>query len=179
MNYAIESAQPWHIGQILRRIRKNHLTAINATLGRNAHVELKTMFEASASFRRVAIVDGRLLAMWGVTGSLLNHGGHVWLILTQEATQYPLAIIKEAKRQIQEMMITRDELATTVLDSDFDACNFAAFLGFHVHHNSDVGDRAYTRLTRYRLVNLLTQEGPWRVPIGRLGQGKASMMGYH
>ena len=66
---------------------------------------------------------------------LLSSGGFIWLALSQEALRYPVAIIKEARRQLAEIMTTRSEVATTLIAHDDVAIRFARFLGFHGDFN--------------------------------------------
>jgi len=126
--FSIIEARPWHCGSICRRLRLDHQKAI-AKFGINSHMELRARFDASA-FRRAWFIDGRLAALGGVTGSALSATGFVWLCLTEDAIKYPLATIKETKRQLAEIMVVKRTLVTAILDGDEISKKFAIFMGF-------------------------------------------------
>jgi hypothetical protein len=68
--FQVIEAKEHHCGQIVRRLRAEHARAI-AGFGVHAHREIRTNFDASA-FRRAWLIDGRLAALFGVTGALLG-----------------------------------------------------------------------------------------------------------
>jgi hypothetical protein len=74
-------------------------------------------------------------------------------------------IIKEARRQLTEIMSVKRELATTLLHDDAAARRLAVFMGFHVSHNGD-GAPAGTRDQRRRLNDMLERDGRHRIDMG-------------
>ena len=109
------------------------------------------------------MIDGRLGGLGGVTGPAASAFGMVWLALSIEATRYPLAIIKEARRQLEEIMVVKRSLATLILDGDEASMRFAVFLGFHAE-NEPVESRAGRRTSYWRL----SDDDPYnRLQIGR------------
>lgn len=128
--FEIIEARAHHCGQIIRSLRDDHRACIDQ-LGQDAHRALRTCFDAS-SFRRAWLVDGRLSAVWGVSGSMISPEGYGWLALTNAATSHPIAVIREARRQIDEIMIVKRRLVTTVIGNDKAARRFAAAIGFVV-----------------------------------------------
>lgn len=135
----IKEAMPWHCGQALRLIRKGHAEALTK-LGTANHAELKQIFDQSI-IRRVCYADGKMAALWGVTGSLLSNMGYVWLVLTEVATRYPIECMRVTRHELDRIMETQLELATTVLGSDPAALRFALALGFHVDDHELEKDR--------------------------------------
>lgn len=121
-------AKPYHVGRILRRLRTEHRVAMTG-LSNNLHREFAQIFNTS-SFRRAWLVDGELMAVGGVTGTLLSGEGYIWLAMADQAKHYPVAIIKEARHQLALLMATRQEVSTTILCNDKTAQRFARFLGF-------------------------------------------------
>jgi hypothetical protein len=172
-HFAIIEARAHFCGQMSRALRLEHQKAI-ATTGRDTHRELRAVFDAS-SFTRAWLIDGKLAAIGGVTGPILSPTGYVWLALTEQATRHPVALVKEAMRQLHEIMITKREVATTILGGDNAAKRLAIFLGFHVHHDG-IGDRAFSREARRRLSEFVETKQDARVPVGR---SYAIAMGYH
>lgn len=172
--FQIIPARPWHCGQMCRLLRSAHREAVTA-IGVDAHRELRDRFEASA-FRRAWLVDGKLGALGGVMGSPLATAGFIWLALAEDARKYPLAIVKEARRQLDLIMVTKRELATTVLQDDEPAMRLAVFLGFHVDHSPE-GGPAVSRQGRRRLVNYIDRYPDCRLQAAN--GGTVIAMGYH
>lgn len=169
------TAEPWHCGRMCRLLRHGHLRAVMALGGgMNMHKELRGLYDRS-SYRQAWLIDGELAALGGVEGSLISPYGFVWLTLTEQATKYPKAIVRESRRQLNEIMRLKMELATTVLGGDEAAMRLAVFLGFHVAHEGE-GAPAETRWGRLRLKRHLEREPEIRIPAG---SGWAVMMGYH
>lgn len=126
-SFRIIDAKPWHCGQMARLLRSEHAQAI-AMIGIDSHKELREKF-AQSSFRRAWLIDGDLAGLGGVTGDALSAAGFVWLALSNKAMKYPIAIVKEAREQLDEIMEVKRELVTTIIDGDESSKRFAAFLG--------------------------------------------------
>lgn len=137
MRFEIIEGRPWHCGQIARTMRREHREAV-ACLGIDSHREISQRFEVSA-FRRAWLIDGKLAALGGITGSAISGTGFLWLALSESATRYPVAIIKEARRQLDEILTVKNEIVTTILDMDEPARRMAIFLGFHGKDRLTVG----------------------------------------
>lgn len=172
-DFTIIEAKPWHCGQMARALRAEHREVI-ARIGIDCHKELRTRFNAS-SFRRAWLIDGQLAALGGVMGTKLAATGFIWLALAGIASRYPIAVTKEARRQIDEIMNTKREVATTILSGDLAARRFAIFLGFHVSHEG-LGVPAHARIERRRLSEFVENDVDSRIPIAG---GYATVMGYH
>jgi len=134
--FRVIEAREHHCGAIVRRLREGQRTALIG-LGVNPHREIRTNFDTSA-FRRAWMVDGRLGALFGVTGPLLAARGYCWLAMSHEGTKYPVEIVKETRRQFGAIMQTKRELYTTLLPEDGAALRFADFLGFEQAHTAPV-----------------------------------------
>ena len=126
--FCLEPGKPYHCGKIIRRLRIDHNDAF-MKLGLNAHKQLRACFDDSY-FCRAWIIDGRLAGLGGVTGSLLSPVGYIWLALSEEATHYPVKVMREARAQISEIMQVKRSLITTVLKNDEPSVRFATRLGF-------------------------------------------------
>lgn len=84
----------------------------------------------ASSFARAWLIDGELAGLGGVVGQTLSSSGYVWLALSENAKKYPIAVIKEARRQIAGLMETKTRLTAKLLPNDRDARKFALLLGF-------------------------------------------------
>ena len=156
-----------------RLLRTEHHHAI-LRAGANVHRELRQCFEDS-SFRRAWLIDGHLAALGGVRAPSMCAHGYVWLALTNQAARHPVAVVREAKRQLASIMVTKRELATTLIDGDDAARRFAVFLGFHVAHDG-VGSPAISRAGRRTLLENLNSYEDRRV---RVGNSFVTAVGYH
>lgn len=161
--FQIIPAKPWHCGAMVRRLRIEHRIAV-ARLGLNSHQELFDRFGQS-TVRRALLIDGRIEALGGVTGSALSGEGYVWLALSARAARYPLALMHRVREQLDLVMQTRSVLVTTVLDGDEAAKRFAVFLGF-VPAGDEAAQPAASRAGRRVLAARLERDPDTRVAIG-------------
>lgn len=159
--FEIKEAKAYHAGQMMRLLRVEHYRAV-AQLGVNGHKELRDRFDSSA-FRRIWTIDGRLGALGGVTGSLLDPSGYVWLAMSWDAARYPMQIVREARKQLASLSIVKRNLATTILDGDETALRFAVFLGFRP---ATSGAPAQSKEGRKHLIREATHDPDLRIPIG-------------
>jgi hypothetical protein len=134
--FGVTEAKIWHCGQIIRRLREEHRHAA-AWIGLNSHREIRGRFEASI-FRRSYFIDGHLIGIGGVEGPQLSTDGLVWLALTSEAAEHPIAVAREARRQLAEIMILKRTLSTTLIPTDKTALRFALRLGFELEHTTPI-----------------------------------------
>ena len=171
-DFTIIEAKPHHCGQMARMLRHEHAQAV-AMLGMDSHRELRARFDAS-SFRRAWLADDRLAALGGVTGPILSSMGYVWLAFSESATRYPLAIIKEARRQLAQIATVKRSLATSILDGDETSKRFAVFLGF-VPLDQESNHPAISRYGRRELVSRCERNAEARIAVGK---GFAVAMGY-
>lgn len=169
MTWEVVEAERADVGRVFRRLRDGHRQCLMG-IGmdrRHALREFRKVFDESA-FRRAWLHDGEVVAVGGVTGSLLSPHGFVWLALSQDVIRFPLEIIRESRRQLGEIMKTKTELATTILANDAVALRFCAFLGFHSNHDAE------GRTWRQQLREF--QEKTPRIPVEK---GFAIAVGFH
>jgi hypothetical protein len=162
-DFTIIEAKPYHCGQMVRLLRHEHQQVI-ARIGANSHRELRAHFDNS-SFRRTWLIDGKLGALGGVTGGKLSSGGLVWLAVAHNAMKYPLAMVREARRQLDEIMTVKRDLVTTILEGDEASKRFAIFLGF-VPLGSEWVNRAESRFGRRDVAHKFDSMSESRIKIG-------------
>src|ERR1700678_2700270 len=124
--FTVIPARANHCGQMCRMLRLEHRLAM-ARVNMDMHRELRRCFDASA-FRRAWLIDGTLAGLGGIMGNVLSPYGFGWLALTEEARRSPTAVSKEARRQLDEIMSLKHELATTIIAGDESAKRLAIFL---------------------------------------------------
>lgn len=127
-NSKIISAQPWHCGQMIRKLRERHRESVIG-LGLDPHREIRWAYDNSAE-AYAWIANRELVGLGGVVGTLAASSGKIWLALSESATRHPVAVAREAVRQIDRFMKTRDELVTTLLKDDAKSIKFAYCIGF-------------------------------------------------
>jgi len=125
--YSIVDAKLWHCGAMSRKLCAGRWLAYKAA-GIDAKAQLRGLWAASI-VRRSCLIDGRLVAIWGLTGTILARTGHVWLVIAPEAAEHPRELVREVRAQIAEFSRDRT-LRATVAMQDGTALRFARFLGF-------------------------------------------------
>ena len=90
----------------------------------------------------------------------------VWLAVSRHARKYPLEMIKEARRQIAEIMRVKRLLVCTILDGDLASERFAIFLGFVPKKDDEFLNPAETRYGRRDMARQLREIDEARVPLG-------------
>jgi hypothetical protein len=171
--FEIIPAKPWHCGIAARNARAEHRAAVKA-LGLDLHRELSARF-ADTLEPKAWMIDGKLAALGGVMCTALCPGGYVWLTITEEATKHPLALVREARRQLELAMALQSELATVLIPEDKAALRLAVYLGFHVK-DEGLGSVAHDRAGRIALRRYLEAAAELRIP---MGSGGAIPVGYH
>jgi hypothetical protein len=151
---------------MVRILRREHQKAV-AMIGFNSHRELREHFDQSI-FRRAWLIDGKLAALGGVTGSEIAAHGLVWLAFSETATRYPIAIIKEARRQIDILAETKRLLICTLVEGDEAAERLAIFLGFVPVVEGEYIESASSRFGRMEVRRMLREKPPMRYGDGHI-----------
>jgi hypothetical protein len=115
------------IAQSMRREQERALL----TCGFDPLTEIIRAFEESLE-PKAAFIDGSLAALFGVASPSLSPIGELWFILTERAMCCPLAVVKEARRQIDIAHRRYPQLITTLPPGDDRARAFAERLGFRI-----------------------------------------------
>ena len=153
MKIDIVDGERFHCGQIARTLRaEHHLLLLRKNV--NVHRELRKKFDASY-YRRSAFIDGYLAAVWGVEGSPLSFTGQLWLALSQYALRYPLAVLRQAKVEIEHVSRLQREIVTTVQPEDEAAHRLVVWLGFETADGFG-GGPAHTRSRRNNLLRYMS-----------------------
>jgi hypothetical protein len=161
--FQVIPARAHHCGMMARRLRVDHFLAM-ARAGLDPHHELRDRFYDSL-FCRSWLIDGQIEAMGGVSGPNVAAIGYVWLALSEKAMAYPLAVVREAQRQLDDLMVTKRQLVTMLLNGDDTARRFAVFLGF-VPSSGEPGMTGYTRAGRRHVAKFLADMPDIRIPMG-------------
>lgn len=100
-----------------------------AVAGLTPRRAIRNLFNAS-SYRRAAIIGGRPVALWGLTGTLLDDEGEAWLVLSDKGRALPASVCRVAMREIGMMVQGKRQIRSSIFCRDARALKFARFLGF-------------------------------------------------
>lgn len=167
--YSVVQASIGHIKPMAAQMR----TAACVTLqgfGFRPREALRRAY-VSSRYCRTAVIDGRPVAMWGITGPLLSDGAYVWLVLSDRIASMPVAVVREARAELARFMTNYRELAITVLPDDEAAIRFALYLGFHDREEPDG-----SLLPRKALLREIMTNPKHRIPVG---DSYVIALGYH
>jgi len=126
--YQIIEARHEHVWKLARRLREED--RVFAAAAGFAPRDLLFRMWRDSPYRRAAIIDGRVAALWGCYGTLLSPTAEAWLMTGPEVERLPIASIKEARRELATMLENKVELLTAVEARSQRAIGFARILGF-------------------------------------------------
>jgi hypothetical protein len=129
ISFSVKEGRRWHCGALVRKLRPEQ-KAVAVKLGADAHRNLWEAYRRSGITRAWVSSEGRVLGLMGVLGPMLATDGMVWLALSEEATRYPIQIIKEAKKLLGWIMLFKHRLYADPFVADETSVRFAKRLGF-------------------------------------------------
>lgn len=143
----VVEAKPQHCGQMVHSLRAEH-RALMVRMGVRTHHEIRDRF-AGSSLRKAMFIDGELIALGGLDAPMMSGHAYIWLALTDAAKSHVVSVVREAERQIDELLLVRQTLASLVFAADKRSVDFARFLGFLRQEETVInGEVAYTMVTR-------------------------------
>lgn len=122
------------------RMRQQDRAEARAAFGRDAKYALRASYLSSA-YRRVGVVFGRVICMWGVGATEQDDVGQIWCAGSPELTLYKLRFAREAQRELEAMLTQYRRLQNWVWEWNKDAVKFLKWLGFTVERPSPRGRR--------------------------------------
>jgi hypothetical protein len=96
-------------------------------------------------FAKTAISDGSVIAMWGIGGPLIGDEGNPWFLTAPEVERFPVAIVREARYAVRDMLSLRSSLWNYVLADYAQAVKFLGILGFTVDPPAVIAGDTYRR----------------------------------
>lgn len=117
-----------HLASMAPRLRESDYRAM-ATTDKDPLLLMLAIFHLSV-FSRVAMEDGKPLAVWGVFGSALSGIGEPWLFATPEAYRWWRTLARIAKTEMAEARLVFSSLQGIVHAEDERAQRFVSWLGF-------------------------------------------------
>lgn len=151
-----------HCGRLARILRHEHIAAsMGVGVGVSVHRQIRQSFAASYMVRGWTI-DGEINALAGVMGAHLSPYAFLWMGISQRFTRYPKYVVKEARAMMDELMLTKLELRSSITGDDQAALRFAVHVGFHV----DDGAPASSRFGRDLMLRRIRENPDFRERIG-------------
>jgi hypothetical protein len=142
-SYQIVEPKPVHAGMLALRMRPEDRAELINFGFCDVRRTLRRLMLLS-TYCRSALIDGEMAAMWGVSGSFMGYSGKAWLFTGQSVEKLPLAFFREARREVNEMLVGRSELVSQVLFSYERSIRFFRMLGFEIENPLPIGvDGAY------------------------------------
>lgn len=126
--YQVVEARWHHCGALARKIRNGHwLSYVEA--GLDIRALLHELWGASYH-RKSWLRDGRIIAMGGLTGTMLSRSARIWFAVAPEAEKQRFAFLRMVLSNLDEVSREKRELLTTVATNDATGRRFAEWLGF-------------------------------------------------
>jgi len=126
--YEIVAGSVLHVKPLVRSMRPASYAATQA-YGYEPRQALRRVMQQS-HYCRTALIKGRPVAMWGASGPLLADRANVWLVISDDLRHMPIAIMREARRELALVASRYEELSATLLPGDATSVRFAIRLGF-------------------------------------------------
>lgn len=99
------------------------------SLGADPRQALRLCFR-NGIMRKTAFVQDEIAAMWGLCGVALGDIGEPYLVTTPAVERVPIAMLKEGRKSVAEMLTLKTVLVGHVAASYGRACRFLELLGF-------------------------------------------------
>lgn len=114
-------------------------------MGLKAHRALWRSWKDS-SFRKAALVDGQVVAIWGVVGSFMGLRGRLWMVTGKKAREvspiYSALLYRAEVRKMLEIF----PLLENYVDNDYErAVKMLEFGGFKFDDPIAVGEKLFRR----------------------------------
>lgn len=126
--YSITDAKWHHCGALSKKIVHGHWQAYREA-GIDVRGQLRQIWGESFH-RKTWLVDGRIVAMGGLKGTILSRSAEIWLAVAPEVETKRFAFLRMALANLDEVSREKRELRTTIAEHDGTALRFAKWLGF-------------------------------------------------
>jgi hypothetical protein len=130
VDYLIREAEFGDIGKLCGTLRYDDLMEITC-FGVRPFVVIRKCFKQS-HYRKTALVEGRLAAMWGLGGVMLGGKGEPWLLTAPAIERAPLAFVREARVEVARLCDMSRHLEGYCAASYVKAHRLLRILGFNL-----------------------------------------------
>ncbi len=140
MNIEILPCKLSHMRELANNMRSGDAAEVAVT-GLPCRHLLVALWKNSV-YRRVALIDGKVAAAWGCSSHLLVSEGEPWLFTTPVVERAPIRFLRQARREVAEMLRGHQSLVSSVASDYTKAIKFLELLGFSVGAEHKVGPSA-------------------------------------
>lgn len=119
-----------HIYELARNLREGDRMEC-AALGYSPQEIIRKSFY-TAMIRKTVLIDGKIGASWGLSGTLLGAIGHPWLLTTREVEKHYFKMVSLYADQVQEMLAVYPKLENVCLASYTKSLRLLKIVGFTV-----------------------------------------------
>ena len=137
IDYIVLPAEISDIYAVARHLRDGDRLEVTS-LGLDPATALRKSFK-HAVWRRVAVINGEIAAVFGMGGNMLSNVGYPWLLTTPAVEKLPVSFVKEGRKQAMEMLSMRRRLEGHVAADYRQACRFLEALGFTLGEPEEIG----------------------------------------
>lgn len=125
----IEDIHPWHLRELAQDLRRGDLNEITCAGLR----PLQALWRAyrNSVYSRAGLVDGKVAAAWGVTGTIISPSASLWLLTGSACSDIPLSFVKIGRAELLKMLEFYHQLEGLVHPEYHQAIKFLRLLGFH------------------------------------------------
>lgn len=116
-------------------------------MGFAPEVSLKYSYK-NAVYRKTALIDGQIAAMWGVVGTLTSNHGHPYLVTSVLVETIPsISFVRIYRHEVYHMNLLFKTLENYVDATYLESVRLLQLTGFTVHPANDLKFRKFTRTT--------------------------------
>ena len=142
VEYKIVPAEFSHIAKLCGSLRYDDLAEITC-FGLRPFAAVSRSYKRSY-YRKSALVEGEIAAMWGLAGSLLGTSEY-WLLTGAAIERIPVSFVKECKKEIVTMLSFSPKIEGVVTASYSRAVRLLEILDFSLSPPFDVSGVAVRR----------------------------------
>lgn len=138
--YFIREAEIADVYALARNLRDGDRLEV-AGYGVAPDIAIRKSFK-NALYRRTALIDGEVAAMWGVGGTAaFGHTGYPWLMTAPAVERVPVSFLREAQWELGRMRRMYRHLTGRVAAEYTMATRFLEVLGFTLGAAEEFGPR--------------------------------------
>lgn len=143
----ITNTTPWHLREMAEAMQADSAeTAVK--MGMTPLKALWSSYRQSVICKS-AFIDGKLAAIWGISGNMLSEVGKPWLVLTPETQNYPMRVAFRYKQEINKMLEMFPVLEEWVPEDNEKSIRMLELMGFKVSKNTvKIGREVFRKAER-------------------------------
>lgn len=118
---------------------------------RMGYTPLKALWSSyrNSLYCKTGFINGKIMAIWGISGTILAETGRPWLILTPEVKEHPLRIAFIYRKELNNMLKLFPCLEEWVPEENESSIRMLELMGFKVSKNTfQVGEQIFRRAER-------------------------------